>query len=155
MIEKKIGVISDTHGLLREEARRELQGSDLIIHAGDAGRKEVLDELGKIAKLVVVKGNIDKGEWASDIPATELVEFYGMRIYVIHDLKNININLAEAGVDIVISGHSHKPNEKRENGIIYINPGSAGPKRFNLPISLTILKKKGDRISIENKEIKI
>lgn len=149
MSDKKIGIISDTHGLLREEARQALAGSDLIIHAGDVGNSNIIRDLSDIAKVVAVRGNTDSDEWARALPKTQYIDFDGLNIYVIHDIQQMDIDLVAAGVDIVIFGHSHKPLEKREKGIMYLNPGSAGPKRFNLPISLAILGKNGTQINTE------
>lgn len=147
--EKRIGIISDTHGLLREEAVHALKGSDIIIHAGDIGSPGIIKELSRIARVAAVRGNVDRGEWAEELPVKQLIEFEGLHIYVIHDIKQIDIDPAASGAGIVIYGHSHKPVEKREEGIIYVNPGGAGPKRFNLPISVAAIKKTGSEIKVE------
>jgi uncharacterized protein len=144
-----IGVISDTHGLVRSEVMEALAGSNLIIHAGDIGGPEIIDELSQIAPIVVVRGNVDKGEWADKLSLTEWVDFEGVTIYVIHDLHQLDIDPQVAGVDLVISGHSHKAIEKRESGVLYVNPGSAGPKRFSLPISMARIIKNGKRVEVE------
>lgn len=149
MVKKIIGVISDTHGLLREEAGLALTGTELIIHAGDVGSPEILRQLSKITEVVAVRGNTDRAEWARELPITQYLEFAGLNIYVIHDLQQMGIDPVAAGVNIVISGHSHQPLEKRSKGILYLNPGSAGPKRFSLPISIAVLKIKGDQIETE------
>jgi putative phosphoesterase len=130
------GLISDTHGLLRDEAVRALEGSDIIIHAGDVGKPEILDALRKLAPVVAVRGNIDKGAWAAALPATAVAETASARIYVLHDLNELDLDPAAAGFHIVVSGHSHKPARKECAGVLYINPGSAGPQRFKLPVSV-------------------
>ncbi len=135
---KIIGVISDTHGLLRAEAIAALQGADAIVHAGDIGKPEVLDALREIAPLTVVRGNVDR--WAADLPDTETLTLQGFRLYVLHDLNELGIDPRAAGFDVVISGHSHKPLISRRDGVIYLNPGSAGPRRFTLPIALAKLE---------------
>ena len=132
----RLGIISDTHGLLRDEALQALTGSELIIHAGDVGKPEVLARLQEIAPVVGVRGNIDNGQWAAALPATAIVETGRARIYVLHDLQELDLNPASAGFHIVISGHSHKPSRADRDGVIYLNPGSAGPRRFRLPITV-------------------
>lgn len=127
-----VGLISDTHGLLREEALAALRGSDLIIHAGDVGKPEILDRLRTLAPVVAVKGNIDKG---SSLPATADVHAGGVRIHVLHDVHD----LRNSGFDIVVSGHSHKPSRTERDGVLYINPGAAGPLRFRLPVTVARL----------------
>src|SRR4029079_9714101 len=129
----KIGIISDTHGLLRPEAERGLMGVDHIIHAGDVGRPEIVDALREIAPVTAIRGNVDSGEWAREYADTELVRLAGKSIYVLHDLKTLHIE-ARAGVDVVVSGHSHVPKIESIGGILYLNPGSSGPRRFQLPI---------------------
>jgi hypothetical protein len=135
----RIGLISDTHGLLRPEAVPALAGSDLIVHAGDVGKPEILDRLRAIAPVVAVRGNIDKGEWASRLPLTAVVEAHLARIYVIHDVHDLEIDPSAAGFAIVVSGHSHKASRQERSGVMYVNPGSAGPRRFKLPITLALL----------------
>jgi putative phosphoesterase len=135
----KIGLISDTHGLLRPEAVRALAGSELILHAGDIGDPEILDELRKIAPVIAIRGNVDVEEWARDLPETEIVETEAATIFVIHDVNQLDLKPEAAGFQIVVSGHSHKPGDIERNGVRYINPGSAGPRRFSLPISLAWL----------------
>jgi putative phosphoesterase len=134
-----IGLISDTHGLLREEALRALKGSDLIIHAGDVGNPEIIDTLKTIAPVVAVRGNVDVESWASALPETEVVEAGAATIFVLHDVHALDLNPAAAGFHIVVSGHSHKPHRTERDGVLYINPGSAGPRRFNLPVTLARL----------------
>ena len=135
-----LGLISDTHGLLRPEALRALQGSDLVIHAGDVGRPEILDRLRSIAPVVAVRGNIDRGPWASALPATAVAESAGVRIYVLHDIHDLDLDPAAAGFHVVVSGHSHQPASAERAGVLYINPGSAGPRRFRLPITVARLE---------------
>lgn len=129
-----VGLISDTHGLLRVEARRALAGSDAIIHAGDVGKPEVLEGLQELAPLTVIRGNVDK--WAMNLPDVETVDIDEFRFYVIHDRKALAVDPVAEGIDVVISGHSHKPDISRRAGVLYVNPGSAGPRRFSLPVSL-------------------
>jgi putative phosphoesterase len=131
----RIGVISDTHGLVRPSAKEFLRGSDLIIHGGDICDAAVLEELSSVAPVTAVRGNNDKGDWAQKLQETEFVEVGGIFIYVIHDLAEIDIDPEGAGVRVVISGHSHQPMIEERGGILYVNPGSAGPRRFRLPIS--------------------
>lgn len=134
-----IGLISDTHGLLRPEALAALKGSDLIIHAGDIGKPEILERLRTLAPVVAVRGNIDKGSWAAKLPATAVVETRSTRIYVLHDLQQLELDPAVAGFGIVVSGHSHKASRTERAGVVYVNPGSAGPRRFRLPIRVARL----------------
>jgi putative phosphoesterase len=134
-----IGLISDTHGLLRPEAVRALEGCELIIHAGDVGKPEILDQLQAVAPVVAVRGNIDKGEWASRLPLTAVVETVSPRLYVIHDVFELDLDPAAAGFAIVVSGHSHRASREQRSGVLYLNPGSAGPRRFRLPIALARL----------------
>jgi putative phosphoesterase len=131
-----IGVISDTHGLLRPEAVELLRGSEHIIHAGDIGAAEIITELEKIAPVTVIRGNMDTQPWARRFAETEVVELGGLHIYVIHDVNAIDLNPKAAGFVAVISGHSHKPKQEVKDGVLYFNPGSAGPRRFKLPISV-------------------
>ena len=138
-----IGVISDTHGLLRPEALEALRGSHHIVHAGDVGAPEILADLGLIAPLTVVRGNIDKAAWARTLPESELLEVGGVSIYVLHDLAQLDLQLKAAGIAAVISGHSHIPKQEMRDGVLYFNPGSAGPRRFKLPISV-------GKLTIEN-----
>ena len=134
-----LGLISDTHGLLRPEAMRALAGSDLIIHAGDVGAPEILDALLTIAPLVAIKGNVDTGAWASALPATAVAEVGGTLIYVLHDLNDLDLDPAAAGFGVVVSGHSHEPASSEKSGVLYVNPGSAGRRRFNLPVTVARL----------------
>jgi putative phosphoesterase len=135
-----VGVISDTHGLVRPEAVARLRGVDLIVHAGDIGHPDVLRSLAMIAPVVAVRGNNDRGPWARQLPATEQIEVGGVRIYVVHDLATSSIDPVAQGIDVVIAGHSHRPSIARRAGVTYLNPGSAGPRRFSLPIALARLR---------------
>lgn len=141
-----IGLIADTHGLLRPEARVALRGVDRIIHAGDICNAEVLDALGQIAPVTAVRGNNDRGAWAQMMPERELIEIAGVKLYVLHDLHELDIDPKALGVRAVISGHSHRPLSRMENGVLYVNPGSAGPRRFRLPVSLGFLEIGGGKV---------
>ena len=132
----KIGIISDTHGLLRLEALAALEGSQRILHAGDVGRAEVLDVLARIAPVIAVRGNVDRGRWCAALPATEVVEIAGVSIYLLHDLARLDLKPEVAGFRMVVYGHSHQPKMEEKNGVLYFNPGSAGPRRFRLPASV-------------------
>jgi putative phosphoesterase len=134
-----IGLISDTHGLLRPEALTALQGSDLIIHAGDVGEEAILEQLRLLAPVVAVRGNIDKADWAARLPLTAVAEVHSGVIYVLHDLQQLDLNPAVSGFNIVVSGHSHKPGSTERSGVLYVNPGSAGPRRFKLPVTVARL----------------
>jgi len=144
-----IGVISDTHGLLRPEALAALRGSDYIVHAGDIGAPEILDKLAEIAPVTAVRGNVDRAAWARKIPTTNVLEVGGISIYVLHSLQELDLKPEAAGFAVVISGHSHVPKQERKNGVLYFNPGSAGPRRFRLPVSLGRLRIEAGRISAE------
>jgi uncharacterized protein len=134
-----LGLISDTHGLLRDSALRAMQNSGLIIHAGDVGDPKILEALEILAPVTAVRGNVDTADWAAGLPATVMVKIGGTRIFVLHDVKELKVNAVPAGVSIVVSGHSHKSGQAMRDGILYINPGSAGPRRFNLAISVARL----------------
>jgi uncharacterized protein len=134
-----IGIISDTHGLLRPEAERRLADVDHIIHAGDIGRPEIVAALRRIAPVTAIKGNVDTGDWAREYADTESVKLAGRTIFVLHDLKALQTDPAADKIDVIVSGHSHVPNIDTVNGVLYLNPGSAGPRRFRLPVSLAIL----------------
>jgi putative phosphoesterase len=142
----RIGVISDTHGLLRPEAVKQLAAVDHIIHAGDIGGPEVITGLEKIAPVVAIRGNNDTGEWAAGIPDDAVVTLGNRRLYVLHNVKDLGCDPATVGFDIVISGHSHRPMVEIKGGVLYLNPGSAGPRRFTLPIALAMLELTDDRI---------
>jgi len=141
-----IGVISDTHGLLRPEALAALQGSDYIIHAGDVGDPVILDKLEEIAPVTAVRGNVDHGAWTRKIPATNVLEIGAISIYVLHNLQELDLKPEAAKFAAVVYGHSHVPKQERKNGVLYFNPGSAGPRRFKLPVSV-------GRITIEHNKI--
>lgn len=140
----RVGLISDTHGLLRPEATAFLRGCDHIVHGGDIGHAGILEELAALAPVTAVRGNNDRGTWADNIRETELFSIGDVYIYAIHDLAQIDIDPAAAGVHAVVSGHSHKPVVKDRDGILFVNPGSAGPRRFKLPISVGELIIAGD-----------
>jgi len=131
-----IGVISDTHGLLRPEAFAALRGSDYIIHAGDIGDPDILEKLTTIAPVTAVRGNVDHGGWALKIPITNVLEVGNVSFYVLHVLAELDLKPEAAGFAVVVYGHSHTPKKDSKNGVVYFNPGSAGPKRFNLPVSV-------------------
>jgi putative phosphoesterase len=143
----KIGIISDTHGLLRPEAERRLTGVDHIVHAGDIGRPEIIDTLRRIAPVTAIRGNVDRGEWAREYPDTKPVRLARKQIYVLHDLKTLQVD--PAGIDVIISGHSHVPKIDTVGGVLYLNPGSAGRRRFRLPITLATLEVTPDGIHSE------
>jgi putative phosphoesterase len=134
-----LGLISDTHGLLREEAVRALRDSDLILHAGDVGAPEILDTLRTIAPVIAVRGNVDNGPWAQPLASTEVIETGSISIYMLHILQDLDIDPTAAGFQMVISGHSHKPGQAEKDGVLYVNPGSAGPRRFQLPVTVARL----------------
>lgn len=136
----RVGLISDTHNLLRTEARVALKGVDHIIHAGDICDATVLRELEAIAPVTAVRGNNDRGAWAQALPERKRIEIGGVPIYIVHDLHDLDVVPENAGIKVVITGHSHRPLMKMENGVLYVNPGSAGPRRFTLPISLGFLE---------------
>jgi len=131
-----VGVISDTHGLLRPEAVAALQGSDHIIHAGDIGAPEILDRMRQIAPVTAIRGNVDRAAWAKKLPETDVLELGSVSIYILHNLKELDLKPEAAGFAAVISGHSHVPKQEIKNGVLYFNPGSAGPRRFRLPITV-------------------
>ena len=152
---KRIGLISDTHGLLREEAMDPLRGSELILHAGDVGKPEILEALRDIAPVVAVRGNVDTEPWAHALPVTAIAEAGAAMIYMIHDLKEMDLNPATAGFQIVVSGHSHKPGKMQRDGVLYINPGSAGPRRFRLPVTVARLDLSSTSYAVEFVELKV
>jgi uncharacterized protein len=150
-----IGVISDTHGLLRPEALTALAGSDVIIHAGDIGDPAILSALEQIAPVTVIRGNIDREPWARELPAVNVLQVSLTSIYVLHDLAQLDMKPEAAGFAAVVYGHSHKPKQEVTNGVLYFNPGSAGPRRFSLPISVGRLTIRNKTISAEIVELKI
>ena len=144
-----VGVISDTHGLLRPEVREAFAKVRLILHAGDIGNSEVLNELISIAPVIAVRGNNDKGAWARAIPESEVTDIGGVRVYMVHDIKEADLNSGDERVRIVISGHSHRPSVERRNRVLFMNPGSAGPRRFKLPITVGRLTIHGSTVNGE------
>lgn len=150
-----VGVISDTHGLLRPEAVESLAGVDLILHAGDIGKPEVLEGLSAIAPVIAVRGNNDKGAWTEAIPERETVQIEEISVHILHILKELSFNPKVAGVRVVISGHSHKPMVEERAGILFVNPGSAGPRRFKLPVSVARLHIEGAVVSARIVEIAV
>ena len=151
----RIGVISDTHGLLRVEALNALGGSDYIIHAGDIGAPEILEELAAIAPVTAVRGNVDRAAWAKKLPVTELLEMGGVSIYVLHNLQELDLTPEAAEFRLVVSGHSHIPMQNMQNGVLYFNPGSAGPRRFKLPVSVGRLLARDGRVEGEIVELRV
>ena len=149
----RVGLISDTHGLLRPEAIAFLEGSDYIVHAGDICDPATLDSLAAIAPLTAVRGNNDAGAWAQHLPATAFLRVGEVFIYVIHDLAELDIEPSAAGVRVVISGHSHKPAVEERDGVLYVNPGSSGPRRFTLPIAIGELMVSGSTVSARTVEL--
>lgn len=129
-----IGLISDTHGLLRPQALEVLRGSELILHAGDVGKPEILTALRKLAPVIAVRGNVDKSDWAAALQETAVAQAGDVRLYVLHDVHCLDLNPAVAGFQVVVSGHTHQPRKFERDGVLYINPGSAGPRRFHLPV---------------------
>lgn len=150
-----LGVISDTHGELRPEATRALRGVDRIVHAGDVGSPEVLEGLAEIAPVVAVRGNVDRGAWAERLPETEVVEAGDALVYLLHDRKALDLDPAAAGFAAVVSGHSHQPGVEEREGVLYLNPGSAGPRRFRLPVALARLRVGGGRLEPEIQELDV
>jgi putative phosphoesterase len=144
-----VGVISDTHGLLRREAVRILRGAELILHAGDVGSEDVLAQLGAVAPTIAVRGNVDTAPWASRLPLTEVIDVGGLQVYMLHELASLDLNPKVAGFAAVISGHTHRPTAEVRNGVLYLNPGSAGPRRFNLPTTVARLQVIGNGLSHE------
>ena len=141
-----VGVISDTHGLLRPEALAALRGSDYIIHAGDVGDPAILDKLAEVAPVTAVRGNVDHGAWAQKIPATNVLEIGEVSIYVLHSIQELDVKPEAAKFAAVVYGHSHVPKQEMKNGVLYFNPGSAGPRRFKLPVSVGRLTIEGGKI---------
>jgi len=144
-----IGLISDTHGLLRPEAIDALTGSDFIVHAGDIGSLEVLEDLARLAPVTAIRGNVDRGNWAAALPPTEVLEAGGTYLYVVHDIAELDLDPVAAGFRVVVSGHSHQPAAREKDGVLYINPGSAGPRRFSLPVAVARLTVADGRIAPE------
>jgi uncharacterized protein len=143
----RVGLISDTHGILRPEARAFLRGCDHILHGGDIGGPDILQQLSAIATTTAVRGNNDKGSWAGSLSEMEVVQFGEVFVYVIHDLAHLDIEPKAAGVSVVVSGHSHRPLIQERDDVLYVNPGSAGPRRFKLPIAIGELNIVGNSIT--------
>jgi uncharacterized protein len=150
-----VGVISDTHGLLRPEAIEALHGAELIVHAGDVGEARVLEHLRAIAPTIAVRGNVDTGQWARALPMTDVVAVGELQLYVLHDLSALDLDAKAAGFAAVISGHTHRVSAQMRDGVLYLNPGSAGPRRFALPVSLARLRVEGSRLSHEIVELSV
>ena len=149
-----VGIISDTHGLLRPEAAEALRGCDVIVHAGDVGTPAVLAGLREIAPTVAVRGNNDKGVWAGTLPETAVVEAGGASLYVLHNLNALDLDPAAAGFQAVIAGHSHRPGIENRQGVLFVNPGSAGPRRFTLPVAVARLRvRRAKRVEAEVVEL--
>ena len=155
MTEHLIGVISDTHGLLRPQALKALEGVELIIHAGDIGGPKILRALARIAPVHAVRGNTDRGGWAADLPHTLMLEVGGFHLYVLHELFCLDLDPAAASINAVIFGHSHSPHLERQNRVFYLNPGSAGPRRFTLPVTLARIKVHNNCLHPELLELKV
>jgi len=155
IIKMKVGVISDTHGLLRPEAIEALKRSEHIVHAGDVGDPAILERLGEIAPVTAVRGNVDKGAWARELPEIEVLELGGVAIYVLHEIGKLDLEPKAAGFLAVVYGHSHVPKEETKNGVLYFNPGSAGPRRFSLPISVGFLFVEEGKIRGEVVDLKL
>jgi len=148
----RIGLISDTHGLLRPEAVDVLRGSDFIVHAGDIG-DNVLEPLSTIAPVTAVRGNNDRAAWADRLRETEQLRFGEITLHVLHDLADLAIDPRAAGVDVVVTGHSHRPKIERRSGVLYVNPGSAGPVRFHLPVSVALMQVSGRDVNVRIVEL--
>lgn len=151
----RVGLISDTHGLLRPEAIAFLRGSDFIVHAGDIGDASVLKELKALAPLTVVRGNNDKGPWAETIAETEVLQIGDVFIYVLHNLAELDLDPVAAGFQVVVSGHSHHPSVEERDGVLYVDPGSSGPRRFRLPIALAELEVAGQSVKARLVELDV
>ena len=150
-----VGVISDTHGLLRPEAVAALEGSDLIVHAGDVGEPEVLEPLRDLAPVHAVRGNVDRGAWARELPLDRVVEVGSHSLYVLHILEDLDLDPAAAGFAAVIYGHSHRPHREWRGGVLHLNPGSAGPRRFRLPVTVARLSVCGEGLTAEIVELSV
>jgi len=142
----KLGIISDTHGLLRPAALEALKDCQRILHAGDVGSADVIEALARIAPLTAIRGNVDRGSWCAGLPETEAVEIAGISIYMLHDLASLDLKPEAAGFRVVVHGHSHRPRMEEKNGVLYFNPGSAGSRRFRLPVSVGRLEIRGERV---------
>jgi len=145
---QRVGLIADTHGMLRPEAVRALQGSEVIIHAGDIGKAEILKALRDVAPVTAVRGNIDRGAWAQALPTTAALQIGQVWVYVIHDIQELDLIPETAGFKVVVSGHSHQSSIRERNGILFVNPGSAGPRRFTLPVSVALMEVQGSTVDV-------
>lgn len=143
----EVGLISDTHGLMRPQALEALTGSDFIVHGGDIGDAGILEQLARIAPVTAVRGNNDHGPWAAKVPQTAVLDAGGILIYALHDIGDLDLDPAAAGFSVVVTGHSHKPSQELQGGVLYINPGSAGPRRFTLPIAVARLTIAGKQVT--------
>ena len=150
-----IGVISDTHGLIRPQAVAALAGSNLIVHAGDVGKPEVLKRLGELAPTFAVRGNIDTGDWAARLPLTQKVEVGALRLFVLHEIAHLDLDPASAGYAAVVFGHSHRPFIETRGGVLFLNPGSAGPRRFRLPITVALVRVSDRQMQPEIVELRV
>jgi uncharacterized protein len=151
----RVGVISDTHGLLRPEATAHLTGCDHIVHGGDIGGPEILAQLALLAPVTAVRGNNDTEPWAASLPETQLLQLGGVKIFMLHNLDQLKTRACPAGVRVVVSGHSHQPLIFQRDGVLYVNPGSAGPRRFRLPVSVARLEIRGDSVTPELMQLQI
>ena len=151
----RVGLISDTHGLLRPQATAFLRGSDFIVHAGDIGSGNILRELGAIAPVTAVRGNNDTGPWAQAVSETEILQVGEIFIYVLHNLAELDVDPVAAGFQVIVSGHSHKPSIEERRGVLYVNPGSSGPRRFKLPIAVAELHVVGDSVKAQVVELEV
>ncbi|HEV2196195.1 MAG TPA: metallophosphoesterase family protein [Candidatus Acidoferrum sp.] len=151
----RIGLISDTHGLLRPQALEALRGSELILHAGDVGKPEILVALRELAPVIAVRGNVDTADWARTLPETAVGEAGKVLLYVLHDVHELDLNPAAAGFHVVVSGHSHQPGRFERDGVLYINPGSAGPRRFQLPVTVARLNLGCTLFQVEFAELQV
>lgn len=149
----RVGLLSDTHGLLRPEARAFAGRCDYIIHGGDIGSPAILDELASLAPLIAVKGNNDRQAWAAGLPETEMIRVGGVFIYILHDLSKLDVDPHAAGAQVIVSGHSHKPLIQLRDGILYVNPGSCGPRRFKLPLSVGEIQVQGTKVRARTVEL--
>jgi putative phosphoesterase len=146
---RRFGLLSDTHGLLRPQALHALEGVERLVHAGDVGSPEVLEALRARFALTVVRGNVDRGAWAEALPLTDTVELAGVLVHVLHDLQELDLDPITAGIRVVVSGHSHRPVIRRQGGVLYVNPGSCGPRRFDLPITVALLRVRPEGVEAE------
>ena len=151
----RVGLISDTHGLLRAEAKRFASGCDYLIHSGDIGSPDILEQLAAFAPLTAVKGNNDGQAWAAHLPETEMIRVGSVFVYVVHDVSELDIEPHAAGVRVIVSGHSHKPSIQEHEGVLYVNPGSCGPRRFKLPISVGELLVDGSEVRARTFELSL